>query len=174
MEPGVVGVLHIVLLANLPHCGGNVGIPSRTHSGEQMVFHLKVESSGKVSSNMGTIRATGLNLRFEPANLFTRLAKMRRGITVGVLEVVRQRKGNGKGQTFRHTQDQNVKECSEDVVVLERTKDIHVDVHEPQSNGPLSARYDVIIKKIHSYASRSTLVQVEHLGIEHGRNPVSS
>ena len=55
VDPGIVRVSDPVFGADLANGRGDVGIPSRTHSGKQVVFDLKVEASRQASRNEASI-----------------------------------------------------------------------------------------------------------------------
>mmetsp|Transcript_15275 Transcript_15275/g.20124 ORF Transcript_15275/g.20124 Transcript_15275/m.20124 type:complete len:244 (-) Transcript_15275:818-1549(-) len=174
VDPWVVSVIDTVLLANFTNLGGNVGVPCRTHTREQMMFHLEVKTTSDVSRDGTTVSATGFNLGLEPVNLFTSLTKVSRGITIGIDKVVRERKGESQSQTFRDTHNRNVEDGSLPVMVQKGCNNIGNNVQQPQGNGPLSASDDEVIIESHTDTSSTTLVQIQNLRIEHRRDPVTS
>lgn len=172
-DPGVVGVLDSVLLANLANFGSNVGIPSRTHTGEQMVLHLKVEATSEGTRDETTVSAGSLNLGLEPthrlASLFVRFSR----VAVGIFKVVGQRKQDRKAKGLSCSHDHNLPKGSPWISVREGCHNVGVDVQETQRNGKLSATLDEVIIHLHTDRKSTTLLEVKNLRVENRRKPVS-
>lgn len=174
-NPWVISIVHTVLLANLPNGGGNVRIPSRTHSWEQVMLHLEIETTSKVAGNSTAIGRGCLHLRLEPADGFSSLTELSARITVRILKVVRQGEEQTEGNTFTdaHQKDDSSGSHGEAIVRQGRVN-IQEHVHNPQGNCILSPLHNVVILLLNSDVLRTPVTQINDLRIEYGRQPVES
>lgn len=111
-NPWVIGVFDSMLGANLTNFGSNVGVPTTTHSGKEMMLDLKIESASEVARNCASIRTGGLDLRLEPIDRLARLACFEGRIAVGIFKVVRKGKQGSQRDRFGHSHEHNMgKDC---------------------------------------------------------------
>ena len=173
-HPWVKGVSYIVFLANLADLGGDKGVPGGGHAGEQVVLHLKVESSRDASANESTVGARCLDLGLVPADLFSLFAGVLDRIAVHFFKVVREGKQKGQREGFRNPHEHNVSNGCEGLVVVKGNDAVDVNVHETESNGVLAALDNVVAVHAHSRLEGPALPEIQHLGVKDGRQPVSS
>ena len=62
-----------------------------------MVLDLEIEAPGQVPRDAPPIGAAGLNLGLVPVDRLARLPRLSDGVTLRILEVVRECEGNGLG-----------------------------------------------------------------------------
>lgn len=172
-HPGIVGILDAMLLANLPHSGSNVGVPSRGHSGEQVVLHLEVETTSKSTGDESTVGRGGLDLGLEPADGLSTLPSALGGVAIGSLKVVRQGKETGQGQTLRDAEDEDLSEGGPGPAGGEEgADDVPVDVQKADGDGILATALDEVVVHADTDGLGTALLEVEDLNVEHRGKPV--
>lgn len=172
-NPGVVGILDSMLLANLPHSGSNVGVPRRGHSGEQVVLDLEVETTGKSTGNESTVGRGGLDLGLEPTDGLSALPRGLGGVAIGSLKVVRQGKETGQGQALGDAEEKDLSEGGPGPTGGEEgADDVPVDVQKADGDGILATALDEVVVHADSDGLGTALLEVEDLNVEHRRKPV--
>mmetsp|Transcript_18637 Transcript_18637/g.39090 ORF Transcript_18637/g.39090 Transcript_18637/m.39090 type:complete len:437 (+) Transcript_18637:467-1777(+) len=162
-----------MLLTNLPHGRSNVGIPRRTHSGEQMVLHLKVEPSGQIPRNGTSVSRRCFDLGFEPAYRFARIEKCFRGVAVGVFKVVGEGEKDAEGQTLGDSHEHDDSEGGQvEAVVGEWAVNIQEEIHGPHHYGVLPPLDNEIILHLNSHIGGSGMTKVDDLRVENHGEPI--
>ena len=88
--PWIIRISHSMLGTNLSHFGSNEWIPRTAHPLEQVMLHLKVQSTSQSTCNKSTICRRSLHLRFEPTDGFSRFTLDFGGITINMFKIVTQ------------------------------------------------------------------------------------
>mmetsp|Transcript_19342 Transcript_19342/g.53807 ORF Transcript_19342/g.53807 Transcript_19342/m.53807 type:complete len:270 (+) Transcript_19342:667-1476(+) len=173
-HPWVVGVLDVVLLADLTHLGRDEWVPCRTHAWEEMVLDLEVEAARQAAGDETAVRAGGLDLGLEPADRLAVRAGLVGWVAVGVLEVVGQGEEDGEGEGGGGAHDHDVSENVPRVSALVdgRSDAVGEDVEESQEDGVLAALLDVVRLHLETDVLRSALSEIEDLWVEDGAEPV--
>mmetsp|Transcript_14937 Transcript_14937/g.30774 ORF Transcript_14937/g.30774 Transcript_14937/m.30774 type:complete len:303 (-) Transcript_14937:536-1444(-) len=175
---GVVRVMDAVLFANFANLGCDKGVPRRRHAREQVVFHLKVQSTRHTTGNESAVGTGRFDLGLEPIGRFGFLALLlfqhMSRITIGIFKVVRQGKENGQEQTFSHAQQHDIANDTEiESFINNGMHNVHVNVIQSNQNSPLATLHRVVIVHFDTDTLRTTLTQVQHFGVEDLGQPVS-
>jgi hypothetical protein len=176
VHPGVVRIPNSMLRTDLSNLGSNVGVPSTRHTGEQMVLHLEVQSSGQGSCNESSVSRRSLYLGLEPADSLPIVAYGFGGVTVDVLEVVAECEEGCEGQTLGRSHGEDVRHGDVPVlksVVHEWSDDVEVDVEQTAGGGYDSSAFQKCIVLTDSHLGRTGVLEGECLGVQDHGKPVS-
>lgn len=175
VNPWIVSVLHTMLLTDFTHCRSNIRVPSRTHTWEQVMFHLKVQSTAQPTRNVSSIRRRSLNLGLEPADRFSGFPSFVGRITIRIFKVVGKCKQDRQGKRFGNSHYQNV--ChylQRKSLVPNGSHNVTGNVEKTQKYSVLAALLHIITFHLNTNGQSSTLSQVQNLRIKDRRDPVSS
>merc|ERR1719181_2467912 len=100
-----------------------------------MVLDLEIEAPGQVPRDAPAIGAAGLNLGLVPVDRLARLPRLSDGVTLRILEVVRECEGNGERERFHHAHVPDVPARQQRRVVQEWSRARAGQIEESQADG---------------------------------------